>query len=121
MSSNRNPQAGSWSETVVEPLDLAFRADALRRVVRAAAAGQSPYTHQQIADWCERFALARRGDAKVDCNLSVEVAEDIGAQWHLRLVNTHSLVELRALDFASQTVPVEWFESWDRQLTQGAV
>lgn len=119
MGHTRNRCVGSLEEAVAAPLDLPFSPDTLRRVIEDELERRSPYTHQQVADRAERFALTRRDDAEggADLALAVEVAEDIGAQWHLRLVNTFSLSELQRLHLELEAMPAEWFADWAVQLS----
>ena len=75
------------------------------------------YTHQQICDWAQRFALAfREGTVQPKAIIILEVAEDVGAQWDMFLYSTYTLRELQSLDFASVRLPADWFEEWSLKL-----
>jgi hypothetical protein len=126
----RNRYVGSYQETPFEPVALSFTIPALQQMLRHGATPDAPYTHQQICDWAERFALTVREDSfknyepfavEDESAQSLEVAEDVGAQWDLFLSNTYTLSELQSLDFAGVTLPHEWFEKWSRKLAVDAV
>ena len=113
-----------------EPVTVPFTLPALRQVLAQGASPAAPYTHQQICDWAQRFALAVREAryinygpfaAKDEHARAAEVAEDVGGQWDLFLSNTYTLSQLQSLDFASVTLPREWFEEWLQRLSQATV
>jgi hypothetical protein len=80
------------------------------------------YTHQQIANWCDQFALHYFDDPEVrERTIALDVAEDVSAQWELTLANTHSLSELQQLDFALFRLPIDWFNDWLRKLGGGSM
>ena len=77
----------------------------------------STYTHQQIANWCDRyFARFYYDESICDKTVDFEVAEDVSAQWDMFLANTYSLPELQSLDFTSVALPLEWFSDWITKL-----
>ena len=74
---------------------------------------QSPYTHKQIAEWCELFWNKYSDiDASAEIEKIMPVLADVETQWDLYLVNTYSSSELKQLDFNSVNLPVEWFKNW---------
>lgn len=74
---------------------------------------QSPYTHKQIAEWCERFWNKYCDiDAPEYIEKIMPVLADVETQWDLYLANTYSLSELQQLDYESVNLPVEWFKNW---------
>jgi hypothetical protein len=117
----RNKYIGSWTETPCEKVELPFTIESLRSLLSYGAGPDSPYTHQQIADWANRFwwectkgSLSESSDPKLSA--AAEIALDADAQWELFLVNTYSLEELQHLDFSSVRLPHDWFDKWDIQL-----
>jgi hypothetical protein len=74
---------------------------------------QSPYTHKQIAEWCELFWNKYSDiDAPAQVEKIMPILADIETQWDLYLANTYSSSELKQLDFDSVNLPVEWFKNW---------
>jgi hypothetical protein len=45
----------------------------------------------------------------------VDIAVDVSAQWELYLANSYTLEQLQALQFATITLPGEWFQGWLRR------
>lgn len=120
---NRNRYIGSFTESSFEPLDLPFSVETLKQLLVQGTSANSPYTHQQIADWANRFwqecdegSLADMADVDPIIAIAADIASDIDAQWDLFLYNTYSLVQLRHLDFSQVVLPHEWFEGWLQQL-----
>ena len=115
---DRNKYVGSWTETPATAIDLPFSVDNLRRVLAVGAdSSDSTYTHQQIAQWCERYFMRFYTDENIrDRSVDFEVAEDVSVQWDLFLANTYTLAELQSLDFTSVELPAEWFAKWHAKL-----
>ncbi len=116
--SGRNKYKGSWSETVSKAIDLPFTVESIKAVLTwAATPNVSPYTHQDIAHWCDRFHTAKF-DIETDKTMDVAtgVAADVDAQWDMYLANTYSLEALKVLDFSQERMPVEWFNDWLKQI-----
>jgi len=77
----------------------------------------SPYSHKQIAEWCDRFWCQYLDvDADPEIERLLPVLTDVETQWDLYLANTYTLEELRAKDFETEQMPKEWFNDWLRQL-----
>jgi len=77
---------------------------------------KSPYSHKQIAEWCERFWNKYCDvDAPKDIEPLMPVLADIETQWDLYLASTLSLSELKEQDFESVLLPVEWFINWSAE------
>ena len=73
----------------------------------------SPYSHKQIAKWCELFWNKYIDvDASDEIENIMPVLADVETQWDLHLVNSYSLPELRHRNFDQENMPVEWFENW---------
>lgn len=76
----------------------------------------SPFSHKQIAEWCERFWNKYCDiDAPEEIEEIMPMLADIETQWDLYLVNTYSLSELQQLDFEFVNLPVEWFKNWNAE------
>src|ERR1043165_3757327 len=123
---NRNGPGGSWQETAFSPIDMAFTVENLKSVLAYGLDAESPYTHQQIADWCVRFWLERDDGSLSDIedsilDLAAEIALDVDAQWDLYLVNEYSFDELKSMDFSKVVLPHEWFKEWQNQLATNEI
>ena len=112
---------GRWRETSFDPLDLAFSHESFERLLTAGVDAASPYSHQQIVDWCERLAKeSLEGSVSVvnDPNLIIgaQAAEDIVINWELYVTNIYTLDQLKKLDFAKVKLHGEFFKNWLRKL-----
>ena len=77
----------------------------------------SPYSHKQIAEWCDSFWCQYLDvDVQPEIESLLPVLTDVETQWDLYLANTYTLEELRAKDFDAEQMPKEWFNDWLRQL-----
>jgi hypothetical protein len=114
----RNKYVGSWTETECRPIPLAFTPESLRQLLDwGAQPDTAPYTHQQIARWCDRMHMQFLDtDEAPDLEAAIRIAADVDCQWDLFLANTYTLDQLRELDFAAVRLPTEWFADWQRQL-----
>lgn len=73
----------------------------------------SPYSHKQIAEWCDQFwCLYLDEDAPPDIEPLLPILTSVETQWDLYLANTYSLDELRARTFEEVRLPGVWFEEW---------
>ena len=76
----------------------------------------SPYTHRQIAEWCDRFWCKFLDvDTPVEIERLLPVLADVDVQWDLFLSNTYSFEQLRSLNLDQISMPVEWFAQWLQQ------
>ncbi len=76
----------------------------------------SPYSHRQIAEWCDRFWCQFLDvDAPEDIERLLPVLADVDLQWDLFLSNTYSFEQLRSLSLDQINMPVEWFAEWLQQ------
>ena len=73
----------------------------------------SPYSHKQIAEWCDRFWCQYR-DIGVPPEIEklLPILTEVETQWDLYLANTYTYEQLRSQSFESERVPVEWFKTW---------
>ena len=110
----RNRFVGSWQESECRLIDLPWSAAALRQVLKwGATPDQAPYTHQEIAFWCDRLHMAHLDtDDGPEMEKVVRIAADVDCQWDLFLANTYPLTELKQLDFSTVQLPAQWFEGW---------
>jgi hypothetical protein len=77
----------------------------------------SPYSHKQIAEWCDRFwCQYLEIDAEPEIEYLLPILTDVETQWDLYLINTYSIEELQTKDFEQEQMPKEWFNDWLRQL-----
>lgn len=116
----RNQLIGSWEASPCKLINLPFTPESLRQVLSWGAMSEgAPHTHQEIAHWCDRMHMALLDvDCEPNVDKAVSVAADVDCQWDLFLVNTYKIEELRALDFSSVRLPVEWFTDWLRKLKE---
>jgi len=107
--SGRNQIIGSWDESQCKDIDLPLTKKSLKVVLSwGANMKYSPYTHQEIANWCDKFHMEGMEKDEV----AIDIAADVDAQWDLYLVNTYKLEELQGLEFSKVELPVEWFKEW---------
>jgi len=100
------------------PIEIPFTRDAAIQVLKWGANPESsPYSHKQIAEWCDKFWCQY---LEVDVDPEIEkllpILTDVETQWDLYLVNTYSIEELRENDFEHKQMPKEWFNDWLSQL-----
>jgi hypothetical protein len=110
----RNKYEGSWTEPNFIEIDRALSKENLVELLKSVVNRTSKYTHQQICNWCDDHFM---NETKLDDEKLNDVLEDISAQWDLYLANTYSLKELQLLDFSNVKLPIEWFESWLKDLS----
>ncbi|MGI2203193.1 hypothetical protein ACROAH_04690 [Shewanella oncorhynchi] len=100
------------------PANMPFTRDAALQMFKWGATPEfAPYTHKQIAEWCDKFwCQYLEVDAEPEIESLLPVLTDVDAQWDLYLVNTYSLSELQTKDFEHEHMPKEWFSEWLRQV-----
>ena len=96
------------------PIEFEYSKESfLALLAHGAKPDESPYSHKQIAEWCEQFWNKY---CNVDAPKSIEeimpILADVETQWDLYLANTYSAEELRKLSFETVKLPVEWFINW---------
>lgn len=98
------------------PADMPFtRAAAIQMLRWGADPESSPYTHKQIAEWCDRFWCKYLDvDAEPEIESLLPTLTDVETQWDLYLTNTYSIQELQTQDFEGEQMPKEWFNGWLR-------
>jgi len=96
------------------PVDLPFtRESALKMLAWGANPEVSPYSHKQIAEWCDRFWCEYLDvDAGPEIENLLPVLTDVETQWDLYLANTYTHEELQTGDFENERMPKEWFHEW---------
>ena len=99
-------------------IDLPYTPDSLEQILRwGATPDSSPYTHQEIANWCDQMHIALMDvDCEPEVDQAISLAADVDCQWDLFLANTYNLEELQTLDFSHVRLPVEWFIEWLMEL-----
>lgn len=104
---------GSWQETPCRSVGLPFSEESLRTVLEWGANPDSaPYTHQEIAHWCDRLHMECFDSDHTLPDCVISIACDVDCQWDLYLANSYQLDELRHLDFALVRMPTTWFVEW---------
>lgn len=104
--------------TLSRPIDLPFtRASAKLVLLHGAHPETSPYSHKEIAEWCDRFWCKYLDvDAEEEIEQLLPVLTDVETQWDLYLANKYSFEELRSKSFADERMPTEWFAEWLDQI-----
>jgi hypothetical protein len=103
-----------------QPVALPFTPEAAIQVLHwGAHPDASPYSHKQIALWCDRFWCQYLDvDAPPEIEKILPILTDVETQWDLYLTNTYSLKELQSNTFEEVNLPVEWFQEWLRLAKQ---
>jgi hypothetical protein len=99
---------------ISEPISLEFsRENALRLLALGASPKESPYSHKQISEWCDKFWCKYLDvDTPEEIEALLPILTDVDTQWDLYLVNTYSIKELQEGNFESVCLPTEWFDQW---------
>lgn len=100
------------------PIELPFTRDAAIRVLSWGSNPDfSPYSHKQIAEWCDRFWCEYlEVDPEPEIAALLPILTDVETQWDLYLANTYSIAELQQNEFENVRMPKEWFNDWLSQL-----
>src|SRR5262245_60891143 len=89
----RNKYVGSWNEPRGRVIPLPFNVGSICQVLDwGLTPDTSPYTHQEIARWCDRMCMQYL-DSDEDPSLeqALQVAADVDCQWDLFLANTYTI------------------------------
>lgn len=100
------------------PIEMQFTRDAAIQILKWGANPESsPYSHKQIAEWCDNFwCKYLEVDVAPEIEKLLPILTDVETQWDLYLANTYSIDELQENDFEHKQMPKEWFNDWLRQL-----
>ena len=95
-------------------IPLPFSSEAVLQVLSWGASPEaSPYSHKQIAEWCDNFWCQYLDvDAPEEIERLLPILTDVETQWDLFLFNSFSLDELREKSFEETKLPVAWFDEW---------
>jgi len=101
-----------------EPIKLEFtRENTIKLLLLGETPEKSPYSHKQIAEWCERFWNKYNDiDASEEIDNLMPVLADVETKWDLYLANTYTLDELQKGNFENVILPIEWFTEWLRDI-----
>ncbi|MBQ0933678.1 hypothetical protein [Ideonella alba] len=99
-------------------IDLPFTRESLLALLEHGCKPESsPFTHKQIAEWCDRFWCKYLDvEAPADIAQLLPLLTDVETQWDLYLANTYDLKQLQTEDFDHVLLPTEWFEDWLQQV-----
>lgn len=99
-------------------IDLPFTRAAAELVLRHGAdPDASPYSHKEIAEWCDRFWCQYLDvDAEEEIEQLLPVLTDVETQWDLYLANKYSAEKLCSGSFEDERMPAEWFVEWLDQI-----
>jgi hypothetical protein len=100
------------------PMPLPYTPEAARLALRWGTNPDSaPYTHKQIAEWCERFWSKYVGvNVTPEIDELLQVLTDVDTQWELFLENSYTQEELRTKSFETVRMPEAWFSAWLQRL-----
>jgi len=98
------------------PIELPFAAESVTQALSwGALPDESPYSHKQIAEWCDAFWCKYLDtNAPEEIERLLPILADVETQWDLYLANTYSADELRTRSFDDERMPISWFEDWLR-------
>lgn len=104
--------------TPTSAVDLPFTRAAAELVLQHGAnPDASPYSHKEIAEWCDRFWCQYLDiDVEEEIEKLLPVLTDVETQWDLYLTNKYSVEELRTGSFDDERMPAEWFVEWLDQI-----
>jgi len=99
-------------------IDLPYtKASFVQLLQQGARPDSSPFTHKQIAEWCDRFwCLYIDTEATAEVEPLLPILTDVETQWDLYLANTYTLEQLQSGSFEESRLPTDWFEDWLRQV-----
>ena len=93
------------------------RESVLRLLELGCTPAASPFTHKQIAEWCDRFWCKYIDvDAPEDIEPLLPLLTEVETQWDLYLANTYNSKQLQTENFDNVCLPTEWFEDWLNQV-----
>lgn len=101
------------------PIELEFtKENAINLLHFGQNPDKSPYSHKQIAEWCERFWNKYCDiDASEEIEAIMPILADVETQWDLYLANTFTLIELQTMNFENVNLPISWFSDWMNQIS----
>jgi hypothetical protein len=102
------------------PIPLPFTSESFARLLEYGAHPYaSPYSHKQIAEWCDTFWCQYLDvDAPPEIEVILPILTDVEIQWDLYLANTFTLKKLRSDSFEEEQMPIEWFDDWLKQVLE---
>jgi hypothetical protein len=114
----RNTFVSTWTETDCRAIPLPYTPESLARILDwGSRPDMSPYTHQEIALWCDRMHITYLDvDFGPELERAIRVVADVDCQWDLFLANTYTLQQLQNMDFSNVRMPADWFVDWQNQL-----
>lgn len=101
-----------------KPAEMPFTPDSVIQMLECGIRpDNSPYSHKQIVEWCERFWWQYLDvQASKEINKLLPILMDIELQWDLFLTNSYTLEELRSQSFEHVYLPTTWFKEWLEQV-----
>lgn len=101
-----------------KPIELEFaKENAIKLLLLGQNPYDSPYSHKQIAEWCERFWNKYCDiDASEEIESIMPILADVETQWDLYLANTFTLNEFQTMNFENVNLPLSWFSDWVKQI-----
>lgn len=99
------------------PAQMAFTPAAVMQMLQwGADPASSPYSHKQIAEWCDRFWCQHLDDdPPPEIERLLPILADVETQWDLFLANTYTISEFQSGNFEGVRMPMEWFQEWLKQ------
>ena len=104
-------------------INLPFTVESMKQVFAwGASPDTAPFTHQEIAHWCDSFHMAMFDvDTDNAMDIATGIAADVDAQWDMLLASRYTCEELQKLDFSKEQVPAVWFREWISQLENASL
>ena len=93
-------------------LDLKFNIEHLKKVLNWGAHPENaPYTHQEIASWCEKFSTSYSGkDAPPSIEEIFPILTEIDTEWDCYIAAQKD--KNPGMDLSNLNMPSVWFEEW---------
>ena len=94
---------------------LPFTVENARAIIAAGASSTGPYSHLEIAEWCERFWNKYADvDAPVEIERIMPVLATVESEWDMYLAN--ELSKHPATPPSKVRAPEEWFLEWGKEI-----
>jgi hypothetical protein len=92
------------------PFDVPSAMQVLEWGTRPEAA---PYTHQQIAEWCDRFWRKYLDlDVPRDIERLLPILAEVDREWDMRPMRRNATTDHGGDASEDEHLPTEWFEEW---------
>jgi hypothetical protein len=92
-------------------ISLAFTVENAKSIIASGAAESGPYSHAEIANWCERF-WNRYADIDTPAEIEriMPILADVESQWDMFVAS--EVAKNPRQPPSSIRAPAEWFAKW---------